>query len=199
MRFEIRSSKRDLTSHHRNWDASNLPAIDTSPGQALQQHQVPVRPLVAVERNIMPRVLIVDDHAAIRRGVQGILHSFPEWELCGEADNGQEAVRLAESLKPEVIIMDVSMPVLNGLEATRIISDALPQTKIVLLTLHSSTELVRSAFRAGARGYVLKSDAEQELIRALNVIQGNGTYVSPTIDEDVAKRVVEEMGKRQRN
>jgi len=67
----------------------------------------------------VPRVLIVDDHAAIRRGVQGILHSFPEWELCGEADNGQEAVRLAESLRPEIIIMDVSMPVLNGLEATR--------------------------------------------------------------------------------
>src|SRR5579863_5396542 len=124
----------------------------------------------------MPRVLIVDDHAAIRRGVQGILRSFPEWELCGEADNGQEAVRLAESLKPEVIIMDV--------------------TKIVLLTLHSSTELVRSAFRAGARGYVLKSDAEQELIRALNVILGDGTYVSPTIDESVAKRVVEEMQQR---
>jgi DNA-binding NarL/FixJ family response regulator len=143
--------------------------------------------------------MIVDDHAAIRRGVQGILHSFPEWELCGEADNGQEAIRLAETLKPEVIIMDVSMPVLNGLEATRIISDVLPDTKIVLLTLHSSTELVRSAFRAGARGYVLKSDAEQELIRALNVIVDDGTYVSPTIDENVAKRVVEEMGKRQRN
>jgi DNA-binding NarL/FixJ family response regulator len=89
------------------------------------------------------------------------------------------------------------MPVLNGLEATRIISDVLPETKIVLLTLHSSTELVRSAFRAGARGYVLKSDAEQELIRALNVIVSDGTYVSPTIDESVAKRVVEEM--RQRN
>src|SRR5215470_1457409 len=149
-----------------------------------------------VNRGTVPRVMIVDDHAAIRRGVQGILHSFPEWELCGEADNGQEAVRLAESLKPEVIIMDVSMPVLNGLEATRIISDVLPQTKIVLLTLHSSTELVRSAFRAGARGYVLKSDAEQELIRALNVILGNGTYVSPTIDETVAKRVVEELRER---
>jgi DNA-binding NarL/FixJ family response regulator len=87
--------------------------------------------------------------------------------------------------------------VLNGLEATRIISGTLPQTKIVLLTLHSSTELVRSAFRAGARGYVLKSDAEQELIRALHVILGNGTYVSPTIDESVAKRVIEEL--RQRN
>ena len=130
----------------------------------------------------MPRVLIVDDHAAIRRGVQGILRSFPEWEFCGEADNGQDAVRLAEALKPEVIIMDVSMPVLNGLEATRIIHDVLPQTKVLLLTLHSSSELMRIAFRAGARGYVLKSDAEHELIRALNVVLGDGTYVSPAID-----------------
>jgi DNA-binding NarL/FixJ family response regulator len=141
----------------------------------------------------MPRVLIVDDHTAIRRGVRGILQAFPEWEFCGEAENGQEAVRLAESLRPEVIIMDVSMPVLNGLEATRIIRDALPGTKVLLLTLHSSSELVRSAFRAGARGYVLKSDAEHELIRALNVVLGDGTYVSPTIDEHVAQEVIEEM------
>jgi DNA-binding NarL/FixJ family response regulator len=147
----------------------------------------------------VPRVLIVDDHAAIRRGVQGILHSFPEWELCGEASNGQEAVQLAESLKPEVIIMDVSMPVLNGLEATRIITDVLPEIKVLLLTLHSSTELVRSAFRAGARGYVLKSDAEQELVRALHVVLGEGTYVSPAIDANVAQRVVEEMQRQPRN
>jgi DNA-binding NarL/FixJ family response regulator len=131
--------------------------------------------------------------------VQGILHSFPEWELCGEADNGQEAVRLAESLKPEIIIMDVSMPVLNGLEATRIIRDTHPETKVLLLTLHSSTELVRSAFRAGARGYVLKSDAEQELVRALNVVLGEGTYVSPAIDESVAQNVVEEARRLRQN
>jgi DNA-binding NarL/FixJ family response regulator len=131
--------------------------------------------------------------------VQGILHSFPEWELCGEADNGQEAVRLAESLKPEIIIMDVSMPVLNGLEATRIIRDTQPETKVLLLTLHSSTELVRSAFRAGARGYVLKSDAEQELVRALNVVLGEGTYVSPAIDESVAQNVVEEARRLRQN
>jgi len=140
----------------------------------------------------MTRVLIVDDHAFIRRGVQGILRSFPEWELCGEADNGQEAIRLAEELKPEIIIMDVSMPGLNGLEATRIIRDLLPDTKILLLTLHSSTELVRSAFRAGARGYVLKSDAEQELVRALNVVVGDGTYVSPAIDGHAVQKLMQE-------
>lgn len=138
----------------------------------------------------MPRVIVVDDHAVIRRGVQGILHSYPEWELCGEAENGEEGVKLAESVKPEVVIMDVSMPGMNGLEATRQIHQLLPDTKVLLLTLHSSTELVRSAFRAGARGYVLKSDAEHELVRALNVLIGEGTYVSPGIDPTAAKRAI---------
>ena len=139
---------------------------------------------------IMPRVLIVDDHAVIRRGVQGILSTYPEWDLCGEADNGQDAIRLAGELAPEVVIMDVSMPGMNGLEATRIIHDVLPETKVLLLTLHSSSEFVRSAFRAGARGYVLKSDAENELVRALNVVIGEGTYVSPAIDARAAKESI---------
>ena len=140
----------------------------------------------------MPRVLIVDDHAIIRRGVQGILRSHPEWELCGEAENGQEAVRLAEELKPEVIIMDVSMPGMNGVEATRVIKKQLPSAKVLLLTLHVSVDLVRSAFKAGARGYVLKSDAEQDLMRALLVIMGEGTYVSPRIDPELVKSVLME-------
>jgi DNA-binding NarL/FixJ family response regulator len=138
----------------------------------------------------MAKVIVVDDHAVIRRGVQGILSAFPEWELCGEAENGQEGIRLAETLKPEIVIMDVSMPGLNGLEATRIIHNILPDTKILLLTLHSSTELVRSAFRAGARGYVLKSDAEHELVRALNVVAGAGIYVSPSINQHLAQKVI---------
>lgn len=138
----------------------------------------------------MPRVLIVDDHAVIRRGVQGILATYPEWDLCGEADNGQDAIRLAGELAPEVVIMDVSMPGMNGLEATRIIHDVLPETKVLLLTLHSSSEFVRSAFRAGARGYVLKSDAEIELVRALNVVIGEGTYVSPAVDARAAKESI---------
>jgi DNA-binding NarL/FixJ family response regulator len=138
----------------------------------------------------MPRVLIVDDHAVIRRGVQGILSTYPEWDLCGEADNGQDAIRLAGELHPEVVIMDVSMPGMNGLEATRIMQDVLPETKVLLLTLHSSSEFVRSAFKAGARGYVLKSDAESELVRALNVVVGEGTYVSPAIESHAAKNAI---------
>jgi DNA-binding NarL/FixJ family response regulator len=138
----------------------------------------------------MPRVLIVDDHAVIRRGVQGILATHPEWHLCGEADNGQDAIRLASELAPEVVIMDISMPGMNGLEATRIMHDVLPETKVLLLTLHSSSEFVRSAFHAGARGYVLKSDAENELVRALNIVIGEGTYVSPAIDARAAKESI---------
>jgi two-component system response regulator NreC len=141
----------------------------------------------------MPRVLIVDDHAFIRRGVQTILHSFPEWEFCGEAENGKEAIRLADELKPEVIIMDVSMPGLNGIEATRAIRKTQPDVKIVLLTLHESAELLRSAFRAGARGYLLKTDAEQELVKALTVVVGEGAYISPKMDSEVVKSVIQEM------
>jgi DNA-binding NarL/FixJ family response regulator len=141
----------------------------------------------------MPRVLIVDDHAFIRRGLQSILSPFPEWEACGEADNGNDAIRLASELKPEIIIMDVSMPGLNGIEAARVIRKILPDTKVVLLTLHDSPDLVRIAFRAGARGYLLKTDAEQELMRALNLVLGEGSYISPKINNEVVKSVISEM------
>jgi DNA-binding NarL/FixJ family response regulator len=141
----------------------------------------------------MPRVLIVDDHAFIRRGVQTILHPFPEWEFCGEAENGKDAIRMADELKPEVIIMDVSMPGLNGIEATRAIRKTQPAVKIVLLTLHESADVVRNAFRAGARGYLLKTDAEQELVRALTAVIGDGAYISPKIDSETAKSVIDEV------
>jgi DNA-binding NarL/FixJ family response regulator len=141
----------------------------------------------------MPRVLIVDDHAFIRRGVQTILYPFPEWEFCGEADNGKDAIRMADELKPEVIIMDVSMPGLNGIEATRVIRKSQPGAKIVLLTLHESADLVRRAFRAGARGYLLKTDVEEELVRALRVVIGEGAYISPKIDSEIVKSVINEI------
>lgn len=147
----------------------------------------------------MPRVLIVDDHAFIRRGVQAILQSFPEWEICGEADNGTDAIRLTETLKPEAIIMDISMPGLNGIETTREIRKKHPEVKIVLLTLHETAELVRSAFRAGAQGYLLKVDAEQELVRALNIVIGEGAYISPKVDGEVAKSVVKETSEPKQN
>jgi DNA-binding NarL/FixJ family response regulator len=137
----------------------------------------------------MPKVLIVDDHAFIRRGVQGILKENPQWQLCGEADNGNDAVRMTTELKPEAIVMDVSMPGMNGVAATREIRKTNPDVKILLLTLHESAELMRSAFQAGVNGYLLKTDAEQELLRALAVIMEEKTYISPRVDESVAKEV----------
>ena len=141
----------------------------------------------------MPRVLIVDDHAFIRRGVQSILQAFPEWELCGEAGNGTDAIPLVEQLDPDVILMDVTMPGMNGIDATRIIRQSHPRVKIVLLTLHESSEILRSGFRAGANGYLLKADAEDELMKALRVVVGGGSYISPKIDNGVVLEVVKEI------
>jgi DNA-binding NarL/FixJ family response regulator len=141
----------------------------------------------------MPKVLIVDDHAFIRRGVQTLLQPYPEWEFCGEADSGNEAVRLVDELDPEVVLMDVTMPGMNGIEATRLIRSAHPQVKIILLTLHESSEVLRSGFRAGANGYLLKADAEEELMKALRVVVGDGSYISPRIDPSVATTIVKEI------
>jgi two-component system response regulator NreC len=141
----------------------------------------------------MPRVLIVDDHAFVRRGVQTILESFPEWELCGQAATGREAVQKVEQLKPDVVLMDVSMPEMDGIEATRIVRRTDSRTKIVLLTLYQSVEVLRGGFRAGADGYLLKADAEEELIKALRVVVGDGSYISPKFDSETVAQVVREI------
>ena len=141
----------------------------------------------------MPRVLIVDDHAFIRRGVQTILRSSPEWEFCGEASNAADAIRLVDELNPEVVLMDVTMPGMNGIEATRIIRNAHPNVKVILLTLHESSEILRTGFRAGASGYLLKADAEDELMKALRIVTGEGSYISPKIDQRVVNQVMGEM------
>jgi len=141
----------------------------------------------------MPRVLIVDDHAFIRRGVQTILQPYPEWEFCGEATNGSDAVRLTNELQPDIVLMDVTMPGLNGIEATRMIRKAHPRIKVILLTLHESSEVLRTGFRAGANGYLLKADAEEELMKALRVVTGEGSYISPKIDRQVVIQVITEL------
>jgi DNA-binding NarL/FixJ family response regulator len=129
----------------------------------------------------MAKVLIVDDHALLRRGVREIVEAHPGWEVCGELPSGEAAVRAAAALEPNVIIMDVSMPGMGGLKATKMIHEALPQVKVVLLTLHNSSELLRAGLSAGATGYVLKSDGEEELIHALEAACRNEFYVTPTM------------------
>ena len=121
------------------------------------------------------------------------MQPFPEWELCGEAENGDDAIRIAEELKPKVVIMDVSMPGISGIEAASTIRKTNPDTKIILLTLHESPELVRSAFRAGAHGYLLKVDADRELIKALGAVLADSMYISPKIKPTVSLSVIREM------
>jgi two-component system, NarL family, response regulator NreC len=142
----------------------------------------------------MQRVLVVDDHAVIRKGIQSILGAWPEWQVSGEAANGEEAVQLTKELKPDLVLMDISMPGMGGLEATRAIRRASPDTKVLLLTLHDSLECVQTALNAGARGYLLKSDTEGELMRALKVVAGNGIYTSPSLDPDHVNRIVVQLG-----
>jgi len=113
------------------------------------------------------RILIVDDHAVVRRGVRSLLESQAGWEIAAEAATGREAVDLARQLQPDIVVMDLSLPELNGLDATRQILKESPRSEVLVLTMHHSEELARNMLQAGARGYVLKSDADQNLIAAL--------------------------------
>jgi DNA-binding NarL/FixJ family response regulator len=141
----------------------------------------------------MNRVLVVDDHTVIRRGIQSILRAWPEWEISGEASSGEEAIELAKELKPDIVLMDLSMPGMGGLEATKSIRKYCPQAKVLLLTLYDSPEWAETALRAGARGYVLKSDSEGELRKALNVVAANGVYASPSLSADRVEKIISEM------
>ncbi|PYT16707.1 MAG: DNA-binding response regulator [Acidobacteria bacterium] len=116
------------------------------------------------------RILLVDDHDVVRSGVRAILGAQPEWEICAEAANGREAVEQAKKLKPDVVIMDISMPELNGIGATRHIMRELPKTEVLILTMYESERLVREVLDAGARGYVLKSDAMRDLVSAVDLL-----------------------------
>lgn len=140
----------------------------------------------------MPKVLIVDDHATLRRGLRVLLETHPGWECCAEADSGEEAIRAAAEFKPDVIIMDVSMPGIGGVKATEIIHESFPAIRILLLTLHKSTELLRAGLSAGAVGYVLKSDGEDELIGALETATRGEVYVTRAISPSVARNIVED-------
>jgi DNA-binding NarL/FixJ family response regulator len=131
------------------------------------------------------RILIADDHYVVRHGLRSLLESRPEWEVCGEACNGREAIELSMQLKPEVVIIDITMPGMTGLEATRHILKANPKTQVVVLTMHESEELLREVLDAGARGYVLKTDKGRELISAIEAVRNNNAFFTSKIAEMV--------------
>jgi DNA-binding NarL/FixJ family response regulator len=131
----------------------------------------------------MTRILVVDDHAIVRRGVRALLDTQSGWEVCGEATTGREAVELASRLRPDVVVMDLSLPELNGLEATRQIMKQLPATEVLVLTMHHSEELARDVLHAGARGYLLKSDADQNLIAAVESLRQHKPFLTSKVTE----------------
>ncbi len=129
------------------------------------------------------KILIADDHEIVRHGLRSMLESHPDWEVVGEAVTGREAVELAKQTMPNVAVIDVSMPELNGLEATRQILKALPQTEVLILTMHESEQVVREVLDAGARGYVLKSDAGRDLIAAVEALCQRKAFFSSRVSE----------------
>jgi DNA-binding NarL/FixJ family response regulator len=131
----------------------------------------------------MIRILLADDHNVVRKGLRGTLEEYDDWNVCGEASNGREAVKLALELKPDIVVLDLTMPELNGIEATRQIKKSLPQTEILIFTMHETEEMILRAFEAGARGFVLKSDDELELVEAIKVISRHKPFFTSAASE----------------
>ena len=127
------------------------------------------------------KVLIADDHEIVRKGLRAILDGQRECEVVGEAADGRNAVSMAKDLLPDVVVMDLSMPSLNGLEATRQILKMRPQTKVLILTMHESDPLIREVLDAGARGYILKTDAGRDLLAAMEALRRNKTFFTSRV------------------
>lgn len=131
------------------------------------------------------KILLADDHEMVRRGLRSVLEGHEGWEVCGEVGDGRAAVEQARALQPDIVILDITMPELNGLDAARQIREVAPQAEILILTMHSSERFVREVLAAGARGYVVKSDAGRVLVEAVDTLRQHRPFFSPAISEIV--------------
>jgi DNA-binding NarL/FixJ family response regulator len=133
----------------------------------------------------MIRILLVDDHAVVRQGFRMILGAQPDMEIVGEAGNGREAISQAAELQPDVVVMDVAMPELNGIEATRRIAESSPRARVLALSMHKDSVYVREILRAGAKGYLLKESIDVDLLTAVRALAKGEGYLSPAVSEAV--------------
>lgn len=131
------------------------------------------------------RILLADDHAMVRQGFRMILAAQPDMEIVGEAGNGRETVELAEKLHPDVVVMDVAMPELNGIEATRRLAVSAPRTRVLALSMYKDSVYVREILRAGARGYLLKDAIDRDLLSAVRSVASGEGYLSPAVSDAV--------------
>src|ERR1700681_1292499 len=129
------------------------------------------------------RILIADDHDLMRRGIKGMLQSHAGWEICGEAHTGREAVAKAQELKPDIAILDISMPDLNGVDAAKRIRKASPDTEVLILSVHYSDQLIRDILEAGVRGYIVKSDSDRDLLIAVETLANHKPFFTPRATE----------------
>ena len=131
------------------------------------------------------RILLADDHAVVRAGFKMILGAQADMEIVGEAANGREAVELGAQLNPDIVVMDVAMPELNGIEATRRLIAANPHIRVIALSMHKDSVYVREILRAGARGYLLKDSGADDLVKAIRAVAGGESYLSPAVSNAV--------------
>jgi len=131
------------------------------------------------------RILLADDHAVVRQGFKMILDAEADMEIVGEAGNGRQAVDLAEQLRPDVVVMDVAMPELNGIEATRRLASSVPHARVIALSMHKDSVYVREILRAGARGYLLKDSGAADLVAAIHAVASGESYLSPAVSNAV--------------
>src|SRR6516164_5060628 len=143
----------------------------------------------------MLRILLADDHHVIRRGLRSLLEEKPEWKVCGEASNGREAVGMAATLMPHIAVVDLSMPELNGLEATRQIVKRVPGTAVLIYTMDESEKVVHEVLSAGAKGIVLKSDLDSSIVQAVETVAQGKPYFSSRVAETVVTAYMAQRAK----
>ena len=132
------------------------------------------------------RILVADDHQVVRTGLRALLESKAGWQVCAETANGRDAVEKARELQPDVAVLDIGMPLLNGVEATRQIRKVSPRTEILILTMHDSEYMIQGVLDAGARGYILKDDADRNLLAAVESLRRHKSYLSSRVSEAAA-------------